>query len=584
MPRKRTESATVTSRARPAPKRTIARKSPAAAARKQVSRELRKANQDLDEQLRALRSSQRDLEEARAHYADLFDFAPVTYALLDNVGIVLQINLTGCKLLNVDRRHVIGHPLLSYVVQGDRRELLEHLRRCRGAKSVVESELRLASHGSTSIVCRLFSKQTVYEGRDAFPTVIVDQTEHRVLDEARLIAERRQQHAERAAETAQAESAAKDHFLNIVSHELRTPLTPALFAASRLTSWEGLPEQAKRLAVTIKRNIEFEARLIDDLLDVARINRNRITLRLGTFDAHDAVQEAVGICASTAQAKQVTVSTNLLADAHHVRADRARLRQVFWNLLNNAIKYTDAGGSVVVRSSNAGEGVLRVSIRDTGAGMTRNVLENLFAPFDRQLVTATRDVDEGSRAGLGLGLAICKGIVRAHSGQIWAMSDGPGHGSTFGVEFATASAHEAQGADGSPEAQGYRGATRPLRMLIVEDDADSGEMLVTFLSQYGHHVELATSLAVALGRLHDNWDVILSDIGLPDGSGLDIARRAREMAQPPQRMIAFTGYGSSDDISASHEAGFDDHVVKPLDLDRLLKALDPPQEYQRVSN
>jgi signal transduction histidine kinase len=169
---------------------------------------------------------------------------------------------------------------------------------------------------------------------------------------------------------------AKDRFLNIVSHELRTPLTPALFAATRLTSWEGLPEQAKRLAVTIKRNIEYEARLIDDLLDVARINRNRITLRLDTLSAHEVVHEAVAICAAAAHAKQVTISTDLLADAHHLHADRARLRQVFWNLLNNAIKFTDAGGSVSIRSSNLREGILRVSMRDSGAGMAPEVLQN----------------------------------------------------------------------------------------------------------------------------------------------------------------------------------------------------------------
>ena len=579
MPSKRAKPAKNSSNARPALHRNNAPKAAASTNRESIARELRKANQELDNQIRELRKSQRDLQEARAHYADLFDFAPVTYALLDNVGIVLQVNLAGCRLLNVDRRHVVGHPLLAFVVQEDRHELLEHLRRCRRAKGVVESELRLSSPGSVATTCRVFSKRTSYAERDAFPTVIIDQTEHLGLDEARLTAERRQETAERAAESARAESAAKDRFLNIVSHELRTPLTPALFAASRLTAWEGLPEQAKRLAGTIKRNIEFEARVIDDLLDVARINRNRITLRLGTFDAHDVVQEAVAICASAAQAKEVTVSPSLLADEHHVHADRTRLRQVFWNLLNNAIKFTDAGGSVIIRSSVVREGMLRVSIRDTGAGMTPDVLENLFSPFDRQLIGA-RPVDQDSRAGLGLGLAICKGIIGAHGGQIWATSEGPGHGSTLGVEIATAPAAAAGEQPSSVALEGSSATVRPLRMLVVEDDADSSEMLATFLSQCGHYVEVATSVAIALGRLDEHWDVILSDIGLPDGSGLEIARRAREVAQRPQRLIAFTGYGSSDDIIASREAGFDDHVVKPIDLDRLLSALDPQHEYQ----
>jgi CheY-like chemotaxis protein len=210
--------------------------------------------------------------------------------------------------------------------------------------------------------------------------------------------------------------------------------------------------------------------------------------------------------------------------------------------------------------------------------MAAEVLQNLFAPFDRQLIA--QPVDQESRAGLGLGLAICKGIIGAHGGQIWATSEGPGHGSTFGVELATAPAEAADERLSSAASDMARAAARPMRMLVVEDDADSSEMLATFLSHYGHHVEVASSVAIALSRLDEPWDVILSDIGLPDGSGLEIARRACEMPQRPQRLIAFTGYGSSDDITASHEAGFDDHVVKPIDLDQLLSALDPQHEYQ----
>jgi signal transduction histidine kinase/ActR/RegA family two-component response regulator len=508
----------------------------------------------------------RSLDQARARYTDLFDFAPVTYALLDGAGLVLKVNLAGCRLLNVARGHLTGHPLLAFVVQQDKRTFLEHLRRCRGRKGVVESELRFSS-SSRLVTCRLYSKRASYEDGDAFPTVIIDKSEHLALDEALQSAERRRVQAERASEIAQAASAAKDRFLATVSHELRTPLTPALFAASRLASWDGLPDQARRLAATIKRNVEFEARVIDDLLDVARIRRDRISLQLVTADIHLLLREAVGICSSFAAAKGVTVTAHLIAAAHHANADRARLRQVFWNVLNNAIKFTDVGGSIVVRSVNVGESVLRLSVRDTGAGMDSTMLETLFAPFDR------RPVEHESRMGLGLGLAICKGIIGAHGGHIWATSDGPGRGSTFAVELATAAEPPPEEAGAGAPAVADTFEARPRRVLVIEDDADSSEMLALFLSQQGYEVAVASSLGVGISRLDEHWDVVLSDIGLPDGSGLEVAKRARRMPQPPQRLIAFTGYGSGDDIRASRTAGFDDHVVKPIDLELLLNTL-----------
>src|SRR5262249_34547169 len=200
-------------------------------------------------------------------------------------------------------------------------------------------------------------------------------------------------------EEAGAASSARDQFLAAVSHELRTPLTPALFAASRLAVWDDLPEPAKELARTIERNIQFEARLIDDLLDVARINRDRIRLDFDAVDVHQILGEAIRICQSAAEDKDVTLTTHLVADAHFARADRVRLRQVFWNLLNNAIKFSDAGGSILIRSANVSETTVTVSIRDSGAGMSPAVLEHLFVPFER------RPQDQESRMGLGLGLA-----------------------------------------------------------------------------------------------------------------------------------------------------------------------------------
>jgi CheY-like chemotaxis protein len=354
-----------------------------------------------------------------------------------------------------------------------------------------------------------------------------------------------------------------------VSHELRTPLTPALFAASRLASWSGLPEQALKLATTIRRNIEIEARLIDDLLDLARINRDSLNLRLETVDVHDVIQEAVAICSGMAEPKGITITTHLNASAHHMSADRTRLRQVFWNLLNNAVKFTDDAGKITVGTADLSHGMLRASIHDTGIGMDAATIQHLFAPFDRQ------QPGNQSRGGLGLGLAICKGIIGAHRGQLWVASDGRGRGSTFAIEVATVPEPlPAEAARRLPRSTGDEPrSSAPRRVLVIEDDADSSEMLSMFLTQHGYEVEVADSLGAGVSRLMEGWDIVLSDIGLPDGSGLDVARRARQISPPPHRLIAFSGYGSTTDLRASREAGFDAHIVKPIDFDELLGAL-----------
>jgi len=506
-----------------------------------------------------------------AEYADLFDFAPVTYALLDPAGIVLNVNLAAARLLNAPRKHLIGRPLRAFVSQKDRGELLDHFRRCRLSHRVVESEIRFTSDERSPVICRIYTKRVSYGGHAAYPTVIVDQTERLRLDEARLKAERDKQAAERSSELARASNEAKDRFLAAVSHELRTPLTPALLAASQLSTSEGLSEEAREFASTIRRNIQFEARLIDDLLDVARINRNRIVLDFDTVDVHEVVQEAVDVCRPSAEGKKQVLSLALLAGRHLVKADRSRLRQVFWNLLNNAIKFTPTSGEIVIGSLNVPGQVLRVSVRDSGEGIEASVLENLFAPFDRH------SVQHETRGGLGLGLSISKGIVTAHGGQIWAASGGPGHGSTFAVELATVSEEPVdQAKSPGTKEDSHDNAAAP-RVLVVEDDRDSREMVVTFLSKFGYDAEAASTFDEAIERLDQRWDVVLTDLSLPGGSGLDIGRRARSLDPPPQRLIAFTGYGSAEDVGLTREAGFDAHLVKPLDLQGLLKVIGGPR-------
>lgn len=363
----------------------------------------------------------------------------------------------------------------------------------------------------------------------------------------------------------EAAGATRDRFLAGVSHELRTPLTPALFAASLLCAWQDLPEEARKLAFTIKRNLEFEARLIDALLDLVRVTQNVVPLAVENLDLHDVVREAIDACRAPASAKQVRLAVRLVAGRHHIVGDPNRLRQVFWHLVTNAINFTSAGGTVVVASANPAGSLVRLSVRDTGEGMDRSTLEHLFTPFDRHPDPSS------SRSGLGLGLAIAERIVTAHAGRIRASSDGHGRGSTFSVELGTVApetqpSHDRHVGDMGAPPDPVHG----VRVLIVEDDADSRAMVAQSLVARGYHVETASSVRSAIERLSEHWDIVLSDIGLPDGTGLEVARHARQLKDAPRKMIAFSGLGSSDDIRASREAGFDIHLVKPIDVDTLL--------------
>jgi len=358
-------------------------------------------------------------------------------------------------------------------------------------------------------------------------------------------------------------SRAKDEFLAVLSHELRTPLTPVLLTVTLMEGYPGLSEEVRRDLATVRRNVELEARLIDDLLDLTRIARGKLKLDLQTADAHALVRSACEICN---QGEEVKLTIDLSATRHHVRGDPARLQQVFWNLLNNAYKFTPAGGRITVTSRNTPDGKLRVEVTDTGVGIDPELLPRIFAAFEQGHTEARRF------GGLGLGLAISKALVDAQGGRLAARSDGPGTGATFVVELPTVRAPVVRPATQPGGADDASRAGRRLRILIVEDHEPTRYVMTKLLADLGHSPVSAGDVGSAMQAARDNpIDLVISDLGLPDGSGHELMKQIRR--QYDVRGIALSGYGMEEDLRRSEEAGFAEHLTKPVDLGRLEAAI-----------
>src|SRR5207249_5275502 len=327
---------------------------------------------------------------------------------------------------------------------------------------------------------------------------------------------------------------AKDQFLAMLSHELRTPLTPVLASALELENEPDVRPDVRESLQMIRRNVELEARLIDDLLDLTRIDRGKVQLNFEVVDAHTLLQNALEICQPEIDRKRLRHSLNLDAQKVHMRADPARLQQIFWNLINNAVKFTPRNGQITITTSNDSDGQLRVAIADTGIGIEPEALPKIFDAFE-----------QGGRTqlgGLGLGLAISKTLVEAHHGKIAAQSAGRDKGSTLTLVFPTCEKAEPQIA---PAILPRLAERQPMRILLVEDHEDTNRSLTNLLRRRGYHVQSALNFQSALDLgAKEQFDVLISDLALPDGSGIDLMQKL--YSKRPVLGIALTGFGMED--------------------------------------
>lgn len=363
---------------------------------------------------------------------------------------------------------------------------------------------------------------------------------------------------------AEAAARAKDRFLAALSHELRTPLSPVVMTVAALERDPNFPAAYRKQVAMIRRNVDLETRLIDDLLDLNRVTSGKMPLYVQPTHVHAVLAQAVQTCASETSAKMLNIQLDLRADNDLVSADPARLQQTFWNLLRNAAKFTPAGGSVFIRSGNTA-GKIQLEVRDTGVGIEPELLPKVFEAFEQGDSRITREF-----GGLGLGLAICKAIMDLHGGAIRARSDGPGTGATFTVELPVARADEREGAMAQP--LGDDPAAGHLRVLLVEDHPDTRDVLAGLLGAASYEVETASSVEAALQlAAAERFDVVVSDLGLPDGTGYELMRQLRD--RYGMKGIALSGYGMDEDQRRSREVGFLEHIVKPVNLNQLVAVI-----------
>lgn len=382
----------------------------------------------------------------------------------------------------------------------------------------------------------------------------------------------------RARDEAMAASRAKDDFLAALSHELRTPLSPVLLIASAAAADESLTPEVRGDFSTIAKNAMLEARLIDDLLDLTRITRGKMVLELRPVDVHAVLQDALATVRPEVQDKNLSLITDLSAVNHVAEADSARLQQVFWNVLKNAVKFTPLGGRIRVETRSVTDSnEMTVTVTDSGIGMTAEELSRVFQAFS-QGDHAGATPGTHRFGGLGLGLAISQMLMQLHSGSVTALSPGRGKGSTFVLRIPLSpvppsAVPEAVVAPVEAPILPNKDPKNRSPILLVEDHEPTRSVLTNLLQQRNYVVVSTDSVAGALQLASTGvFEFVVSDLGLPDGSGYDLMK---ELSQRHRlKGIALSGYGMEQDVARSKEAGFVGHLTKPVTFRTLEKVLD----------
>jgi signal transduction histidine kinase/ActR/RegA family two-component response regulator len=469
---------------------------------------------------------------------------------------LIEANADGVVVVRMDGIIAFANPAAS-ILLGHRAEDL--VGRMFGMPVVdgETTELDVPRDGGDLRVAELRVAKTQWDGAPALLASLRDVTDRKRLEEDLRHHVQQLTQADRL----------KDQFLAMLAHELRNPLAPILNAAHVMRLREDDPVVLGRMRDVVEHQATHIARLVDDLLDVSRFNSGKIQLRKEPVNLATVIAEAVEAARSTVKARGHSLTVEIAEEHLWLEADPTRIRQIFANLLDNAVKYTDPGGKIHLSVIRVGDEAV-VSVRDNGIGISAEMLSKIFDLFAQ----ADSSLDR-SRGGLGIGLTLVKNLVTLHGGRIHAESAGTGHGCEVVVHFTLNAAVPAESAKTSCSSTLPHTLSR--QVLIVDDNRASADSLASLLELSGHTTRVAYGGPDAL-ELSTTFrpEFVLLDIGLPGMDGIEVARQLRQRVDFQEVvLVAMTGYGHEEIVQRSREAGFDHHLVKPLDLDALMLLL-----------
>ncbi|HEX4049347.1 MAG TPA: response regulator [Steroidobacteraceae bacterium] len=497
-----------------------------------------------------------------ARLQEIFDLMPVPMLTLNGSFHIESVNPAFCALSGYDRSELIGRSGDSLFEASD---LTEQARSQRATALAPDGRWtgRAAVRRSDASTVPV-DWQLARESAGGMLILTLTDISARLRGETEREALLSSERAARA--EAERSNRLKEEFLATLSHELRTPLSAILGWSAVINRTEGLPATVAQGVQAIERNSRLQAQMINDLLDYAGIAYGKLRLAMAVIDPYAVIRAAVDVVQGIAQGAGVQLSASIVADGAHVEADPARLQQMVWNLLTNAIKFSPRGGTVQLRAG-VENGRLHVVVRDQGQGIAAHFLPRIFERFSQQDATSKR-----RHGGLGLGLAIVKQIAELHGGTVTAFSEGEGRGATFTLELPVAQGRAASTLISDTQLQRSQDLSGVV-VLLVEDDVDARELTCRVLGDAGAQVVEVASAQAALQVLESaDAQVLVSDIGMAGEDGYELIRQVRARGYGPERLpaIALTAFARVQDREDAIAAGFQDHVVKPFDAQSLI--------------
>ena len=467
-------------------------------------------------------------------------------------SLILYCNQKFADMMQTPLERVIGSRLLNYLSLEAWQKISQVF---KGDEDVVKHECPLQRGDGSAIPINLTANRLTQQDESMMCLVVTDLTEQKRHEKLRL-----------DKEVAEKANLAKDDFLAALSHELRTPLTPVLMTAAALEQNPSLSQEMREALNLIRRNVELEARLIDDLLDLTRIAKGKLELQLEAVDIHALINRAVEICRSEFNSKSQAITLDLAAKIHQTDGDSVRLLQAMWNLIRNAAKFSETNGAIKIRTRNPSPEIILFEVEDAGMGFEPSSSEKLFQAFEQGGREITRLF-----GGLGLGLAITRSIIQAHGGTIKGTSKGIGKGATFTLEIPVHTMpknieNDMAASHDSKQKNSLK------RILLVEDHKDTRTSLEFLLLKINHQVKSAGTAqeALKLAAAH-KFDLVISDIGLPDESGLVLMQQLKN--QYKLKGIGLSGYGMEEDLIKGQAVGFVQYLTKPIRFEQLKQVI-----------